>query len=614
MNPTSPPQSRRQRLLGLARATRDTYIPRIATTVQLQFRSPTEFDEFGAVVAFPLDTTFTLFPSYTRSAISEDGTAGYKVGARGWMWCPGTMSRKNRLILSLAKQVARVGGNSLDLAAAEAAMRLDQDPQLKQDTLIDSDVESLLSSSSASASLGNPSLVSETDMLVRERLSSFIAKSIPRAELQILVGAEDSKVSPLVSATVYTDGNGHFDTELFVPYRPSVVQVNAVADPAVCAFEEVVPVPLDGLGIISDIDDTVKLTGVIGDKRELMRKLLVGDMLTWRIPEVVDWFASLRQIPGTTFHYVSNSPWQLYNLIREYFTTANLPPGSFHLKQYTGNIISSLMEPSTSRKRNTLSEIVADFPNKRFICVGDSGEHDLDAYADLAKAYPGQIAAIYIRCVPDSFSDVDDEKILEEITWLVKDWTNRQAAKPKHFSGGDLIDLTDAPVSTASSEKAAKLPPLVPKKPLALKSGLVTREPPPPPLPERRYLQKSTPPSPDHARSTTTPNSASPAVSHSISASWPSKASSPPPPPPPPPRLSSSAFPSISPIDSPPGTLGRLYDTEEFFELEDVDKKGAAWLARLTSILHNLDGTGTKLRFFKDSDKQFFKEALLEIR
>ena len=66
--------------------------------------------------------------------------------------------------------------------------------------------------------------------------------------------------------------------------------------------------------------------------------------------------------------YVSNSPWQLYNTINEYFQHTGLPPGSVHLKRYSGNIIASLLEPSSSRKRRALHKILQDFPDKN-LCV-----------------------------------------------------------------------------------------------------------------------------------------------------------------------------------------------------------------------------------------------------
>ena len=42
---------------------------------------------------------------------------------------------------------------------------------------------------------------------------------------------------------------------------------------------------------------------------------------------------------------------------------------------------------------------------RRFVLVGDSGELDPEAYADAYRAYPDQIAAIYIRDVSDEGRD-----------------------------------------------------------------------------------------------------------------------------------------------------------------------------------------------------------------
>lgn len=87
------PTSRRQRLMGFARATRDTYLPRITNSVSLMTSNigskSIEYDEFGMLAALPQNTQFTLYPSYTRKVGNK-----YVVNVRGWMWCPGTMSKK----------------------------------------------------------------------------------------------------------------------------------------------------------------------------------------------------------------------------------------------------------------------------------------------------------------------------------------------------------------------------------------------------------------------------------------------------------------------------------------------------------------------------------------
>jgi len=72
------------------------------------------------------------------------------------------------------------------------------------------------------------------------------------------------------------------------------------------------------------------------------------------------------------------------------------------LKEYARgatSILSGIWESAESRKRARVESIIKQFPKSKFICVGDSGEQDLEMYVSLAQAYPGSIISIYIRDV-----------------------------------------------------------------------------------------------------------------------------------------------------------------------------------------------------------------------
>lgn len=216
-----------------------------------------------------------------------------------------------------------------------------------------------------------------------------------------------------------TDGYGYFHTTIEVNYKPSVIFASSMVTETVFAAQNVMIVPSNGLGVISDIDDTVKLTGVVGDKRLLLRNLLLQDFEAWKIPSIVKWYMDLSKKRDISFFYVSNSPWQLFPSISEYFNLVGLPKGSIHLKRYLGSMISSLLEPSLSRKKTMLHKILRDFPDKKFVCIGDSGEYDLEAYVDLAISYPNRVLSIYIRYVENSLSLEDDRRILKELLRLL---------------------------------------------------------------------------------------------------------------------------------------------------------------------------------------------------
>ena len=105
---------------------------------------------------------------------------------------------------------------------------------------------------------------------------------------------------------------------------------------------------------------------------------------------------------GAAFHYVSSSPWQLSACLCQFLGAAGLPAGSMHLKLFRLKDSTPLGRlPSRKRsKRRKIEQILADFPARRFVLVGDSGERDPEVYAEVARRRPAQVAGIVIREVP----------------------------------------------------------------------------------------------------------------------------------------------------------------------------------------------------------------------
>ena len=156
-------------------------------------------------------------------------------------------------------------------------------------------------------------------------------------------------------------------------------------------------VEASGASVISDIDDTVKVTNV-ADHRELLRNTLLREFSA--VPGMPEVFRGWRGA-GTAFHYVSASPWQLSPCLCGFFAAAGLPAGSMHLKLFRLKDSTPLRRlPSRKRsKRRVIEQIMADFPGRRFLLVGDSGERDPEVYAAVAKRRPAQVAGIAIRMV-----------------------------------------------------------------------------------------------------------------------------------------------------------------------------------------------------------------------
>jgi len=129
-----------------------------------------------------------------------------------------------------------------------------------------------------------------------------------------------------------------------------------------------------GISVISDIDDTIKETNIAAGARTILQNTFLKDMQD--VPGMSQVYKRWWK-QGAAIHYVSNSPWQLIPSLLEFFHSYKFPPGSAHLRLHDSVLKTYFMTPGES-KRKAIHEILTDFPERRFILVGDSGEIDME--------------------------------------------------------------------------------------------------------------------------------------------------------------------------------------------------------------------------------------------
>ena len=235
----------------------------------------------------------------------------------------------------------------------------------------------------------------------------LIANSLLMSRLQLFMATPSANVP--VSAffynqehsrqkTVYTDAAGHFALRAALDFTPTHVRVLAGED--LSATEEVTVIEPRGVSLISDIDDTIKHSAIGSGAREIFRNAFTRELGDLTIDGVSELYNSLSGM-GVHIHYVSNSPWQMFPVLKQFFSLAGLPPGSFHLKQYSG-MLQGIFEPVAERKKGTLDRLASDFPERQFILVGDSGEAALEVYTEFALENPGRVLAVFIRDITTS--------------------------------------------------------------------------------------------------------------------------------------------------------------------------------------------------------------------
>jgi len=96
----------------------------------------------------------------------------------------------------------------------------------------------------------------------------------------------------------------------------------------------------------------------------------------------------------------SNGPFELLPVLNEFFEISQLPlgslltsiysflltkpsTGSIKLRSYAGrSLFSGLLSAPAARKRCGIVDVLDSFPDSKFFLIGDSGEQDLELYAE----------------------------------------------------------------------------------------------------------------------------------------------------------------------------------------------------------------------------------------
>ena len=238
-----------------------------------------------------------------------------------------------------------------------------------------------------------------------------------RARLFLVDNKRDKKIVIRLAGATYSlpesEANGHVQGVFRVP--ASVAKAASERRPGgdlTAPFEAVLPLgdsrqlggfisllKEEGLSVVSDIDDTVKVSEVTD------KKALLANTFTREFRPVPGMAAAYRALVdrGASFHYVTASPWQLYEPLRDFLDADGFPAGSFDMKLFRAkdrSFLNLFADPGKG-KPAAIEPLLRAYPGRQFILVGDAGEKDPEIYGTIARKFPSQIAHIFIRCVGD---------------------------------------------------------------------------------------------------------------------------------------------------------------------------------------------------------------------
>ena len=161
----------------------------------------------------------------------------------------------------------------------------------------------------------------------------------------------------------------------------------------------------EGLSVISDIDDTIKISELPAGSRIAARNAFFKEYAA--APGMTDLY---KQWTHAAIHYVSGTPKQFYRPLSEFLLSdeAGFPQGTFHLRDVRKNLLSlttwrdleniiSDENVTYNHKLEQFTGIIQHFPGRQFILVGDSGQHDPEIFREIDDQFPGQVQEMIIR-------------------------------------------------------------------------------------------------------------------------------------------------------------------------------------------------------------------------
>ncbi len=202
------------------------------------------------------------------------------------------------------------------------------------------------------------------------------------------------------------------DLELIAPARDHDERPRATG-------QVLVPPVTAEYGVISDVDDTVLQTDATNLLRMARATFLGNARVRLPFQGVAAFYRALHG--GSTgsalnpMFYVSSSPWNLYDLLSEFFNLRGIPIGPvLFLRDWGLSEAGFLPTRNRAYKLAYIKEIIGAYPKLPFILIGDSGQEDPEIYAEVVSLFPNRIRAVYIRNVSRDPVRIDKIKALAE--------------------------------------------------------------------------------------------------------------------------------------------------------------------------------------------------------
>jgi phosphatidate phosphatase APP1 len=155
--------------------------------------------------------------------------------------------------------------------------------------------------------------------------------------------------------------------------------------------------PAVRFGLVSDIDDTVMVTALPRPFLAAWNTFVLNEHARRPVPGMAVLYERLmRAHNGAPIIFLSTGAWNVAPTLNRFLERNLYPQGPLLLTDW-GPTHDRWFRSGREHKRTSLTRLAGEFPQLRWLLVGDDGQHDEAIYGDFVQSHPDNVAGVAIR-------------------------------------------------------------------------------------------------------------------------------------------------------------------------------------------------------------------------
>lgn len=219
---------------------------------------------------------------------------------------------------------------------------------------------------------------------------AFTSVPVPNAVVDVEINGQTQQL--------HADGGGLIDVTIPAALEPGWHTATLRSPDTISGQSRIrVISPETTFGIVSDIDDTVMVTALPRPFLALWNTLVLSERARTPTPGMaVMMDRIMKKHPDAPVIYLSTGAWNVAPALTRFLARNLYPEGPLLLTDW-GPSRQRWFRSGPEHKNRNLSRLAHEFPNIRWLLIGDDGQHDPDIYEKFAQNHPEQTAAVAIR-------------------------------------------------------------------------------------------------------------------------------------------------------------------------------------------------------------------------